>query len=234
MTVLLPLPPKISNLIVKTKLGDGGGFDVNALPPCIDGERDIKRFSNYITLRLVTFTLVIFPGSGHTNVTGITSFAQLGHLNELLRSVFGPSLVHPLRIVSSTASGKIMQIKGGEQTVYRLNYERWYGLSQTHNGVYSFTFKRGLFPSIIIRQRHRRGSQPPQRWSGCIQIFNSGAYNVVGCKTNAAVRDAVSTLAWLLRQSLLLPSSGDDARGRTVGALQNLSREMERAATFGQ
>lgn len=199
MVLLLPLPPKVSNIIVKTKIS---AFDPKNLPACISQEYDVKHFSNYLSLRLTTFTLVVFPSSGHVNVTGIASFAQIGHIKALVENLFAQR-IHKLSIVSSTASGHILclfppqsRLQQPFECRYPLDYKKWYALSQRLQAEYSFTFRRGLFPSVIVRN-----VSDDRGWSGCIQVFKTGSYNVVGCRSKTAIRRAVSTLRWLLQQS---------------------------------
>jgi TATA-box binding protein (TBP) (component of TFIID and TFIIIB) len=188
--MLLPLPPRVSNVIAVTKLKDYQ-HQVH-FPRCIkdDGE-SVTVFENYLSVRLASLTLVLFPSSGHVNITGIQSFNKLDDATALVSHVFGCKSL-TLRVVSSTCSGIIHGVNPNEK--YKFNSTAWVAVAEQYKDMYTVTIRRGLFASVIIRNIARNPS-----WSGCIQIFNTGRYNIVGCKEEEAIRNAIGSLTALLR-----------------------------------
>jgi len=188
--MLLPLPPRVSNVIAVTKLKN---YQHPAhFPRCIkeDGE-SVSVFENYLSVRLASLTLVLFPSSGHVNVTGIQSFNKLDDATALVSQVFGCQNLS-LRVVSSTCSGIIRGVYPNEK--YKFSPAAWAAAAEQYKDTYTVTIRRGLFASVIIRNITRNPS-----WSGCIQVFNTGRYNIVGCKEEKANRNAIGSLTALLR-----------------------------------
>lgn len=195
--MLIPLAPQVSNVIAITKLKD---YNKEKLPSYLQQSENVKTFTNYISVKLASLTLVLFPSTGHVNITGIVSFEQLFSAAALINHVFG---YHDLKqtdltVVSSTCSGYIVNSNSNSNQGYSFRPTSWRRLSLQFQGKYTFTFKRGLFPSVIIRN-----ISPAPKWTGCIQLFTSGSYNIVGCKSQKAIEEAVETLKLFLTTYLL-------------------------------
>ncbi len=188
--MFIPLPPHVSNVIAVGKLLH---FNLCDIPKYLCEIENVHYFSNYVSLRLASLTVVLFPSSGHINATGINSFKRIKDAYALIRHVFpnNPIQNNRLNCVSSTSSGRITSLNS--DVSFQIDLKLWRNRAKSHHGLYSITIKRGTFSSILIRNLHHTG-----KWSGCIQVFHTGTYNIMGCKTSFALRRAVGTLRHLL------------------------------------
>ena len=182
--MFIPLPAKTSNVIAITTIPTKTKVPSYLLP-------DIKKFANYFSVKIASLTIIVFPSSGHINITGITSFTQIPDTSQLLNDVFQTKTKPKLNIVSSTSTGKIVHTR---QLRYRNHPTIWQNIAKIASQKYTISFQRGVFPSVIIRNISRLNP----KWSGCIQIFNTGKYNIIGCKSKKAIKNAIASLTYLL------------------------------------
>ena len=139
-------------------------------------ELNFKSYTNFDVIRgLCHITLVAFTKSGHTNVTGVRNFEQASHVLNLIAQVLQePELVYEdIKFVSSTATGRLSDKV--ELAKVALGSQRGIGGSRINRRTRRtpiICLQYGSFPSLIIRHRDKKG---------CVQLFCSGKFNIVGC-----------------------------------------------------
>ena len=149
-------------------------------------------YANFSVIRgICHLTLIAFTKSGHVNITGVRSFDQVRDILMLLSDVIDrPSIridnIQEVEIVSSTTTGTVDREVNLARIVYRYQNDNDYNdiyesPDQDHTEACIWLRKESLllylqyghFPSLIIRH-------PQQK--GCIQLFCSGKFNIVGCR----------------------------------------------------
>lgn len=120
-------------------------------------------------------------------MTGVRNFEQARHILTLISHVLEqPELTSSEFIfVSSTASGRV----GHEVELAEL------ALGSNRSGLkrspVSIRLQYGHFPSLIIRHSNKKG---------CIQLFCSGKFNIVGCSKLEEIDSLWSCLAAIMRE----------------------------------
>ena len=136
-------------------------------------------YTNFFVIRgLCHLTLIAFTRSGHVNITGVRRFDQLTDILTLLSEVLDSPPDHRLapdlaEIVSSTASGAV----GREVNLAELVC-RYQDRAEVERNELLLCLQRGHFPSLLIRRADR---------GGCVQLFCSGKFNIVGCKNRSDI-----------------------------------------------
>ena len=135
-------------------------------------------YANFCVIRgLCHLTLIAFAKSGHVNITGVRGFKQLSDILTLLSDVLAISRVKlrstGVKAVSSTATGAV----GHEVNLARLIYKYQ---AETNKRKLLLYLQYGHFPSLLIRRADRRG---------CVQLFCSGKFNIVGCNNEDDIEE---------------------------------------------
>ena len=184
-------PPTVRNIVFKIRVKD----IVAKLKSCeVASSLTFKSYSNFCVIKgLCHVTLVAFFKSGHLNITGVRGFHQILAVLSLLSNVLQePNLLCSglPSVVSSTVTAKLAR----DVNLYELtklcerNIDRFQSLAVVGGGRLVFSLQRGHFPSLLIRQLDRRG---------CVQIFCSGRFNIVGCNS---LRDIAQS--WMIVDAL--------------------------------
>ena len=140
-------------------------------------ELSFKSYTNFDVIRgLCHITLVAFTKSGHTNVTGVRNFEQASHVLNLISQVLRePELVYEdIKFVSSTTTGRL---SGKVELAKVALASQLGGIGGSRIGKRTrktpiICLQYGFFPSLIIRHWDKKG---------CVQLFCSGKFNIVGC-----------------------------------------------------
>lgn len=137
---------------------------------------DFTEYTNFSVIRgLCHLTLIAFTKSGHINITGVRRFDQLRDILILLSNILERDRCldpNKAEIVSSTATGTV----GCEVNLANLVY-RYQTENESENPL-SLYLQYGHFPSLLIRDPKARG---------CVQLFCSGKFNIVGCKDENSI-----------------------------------------------
>ena len=169
-------PPTVRNIVVKIRVND---VVARLKKSEVANSLTFKSYSNFCVIKgLCHVTLIAFSKSGHLNITGVRGFHQILAVLCLLSSVLcDPNLLHNCTpsVVSSTVTGRLAQ----RVNLHKLtkSCEENSNLSAfpiARKGRLVFSLQRGHFPSLLIRQIGHRG---------CVQVFCSGKFNIVGCNS---------------------------------------------------
>ena len=155
----------------------------------VSDQLEFREYTNFVVIRgLCHVTLIAFTKSGHTNVTGVRSFRQASYFLRLLSQVIGqPELSRdcPVTFVSSTATGRLRR----EVKLAGL-VDRHYSRRVGQPGDLCLNLQYGHFPSLLIRRPSKKG---------CVQLFCSGKFNIVGCADLGEIHALWSRLSALTR-----------------------------------
>lgn len=164
---------RVANVVFKLKVKN---ISSRLRESKIAPELSFKSYTNFDVIRgLCHITLVAFTKSGHTNVTGVRNFEQASHVLNLISQVLQePELVYEdIKFVSSTATGRLSDRV--ELAKIALGSQRSIGGSRIDRRTRKtpiICLQYGFFPSLIIRHWDKKG---------CVQLFCSGKFNIVGC-----------------------------------------------------
>lgn len=169
-------PPTVRNIVFKIRVRD-----IVAKLKNSEAARNLtfKSYSNFCVIRgLCHVTLIAFLKSGHLNITGVRGFHQILAVLSLLSSVLQePDLLcnGAPAVVSSTVTAQLAE-KVNLSELTKLCEENNDLLTSdiSREGRLVFSLQRGHFPSLLIRQIGQ---------AGCVQLFCSGKFNIIGCKT---------------------------------------------------
>lgn len=184
--------PKTSNVVVR--FNAGCVITTSTLEELAWCARSIKLYHNFVTVRPwtsqeqdVRTVFVIFPKSGHVNVSGIRGFDRVGHALTAFNSVFKTN-IGPERVTvsNSTSSGRLKT---------RLDIVRLRRFVETDPDCKRDNITLGLrphsFPGALLR---RKGS-------ASAILFANGKYTIIGAKSREEVTSCLCTVNALVEAS---------------------------------
>lgn len=151
----------------------------------------IKEYSNFVCIRFKPFVFIIFPKSGHVNVSGICSFSNIKTALNQFNSQFETNIQEEnISVDNITASGKLSKEKIRLQD---LNY------SSLPVTVFIRPY---YFPSAIIRHIHDKNKQTHRLPS--IILFTNGKYIIVGGRSVEEVEKSFQTLCVIIKTGCMM------------------------------
>ena len=167
-----------------------GGVDLEDLLQAVDegkGDR-VKVHSNFVSIRAGKLALVIFPRSGHVNLSGVRDFEGIKAAVNEFNHQFDTNICESNIVVdNSTASGKVC-LEG--VSLKNLATAAAAAARGKRPGT-RVSIRPHCFPSAVLRTR----GEPT------VILFANGNFVIVGGKTPESVDRALETLCAIISAS---------------------------------
>lgn len=142
---------------------------------------------------------VVFPASGHVNVSGIRNFALTHAATKIFEDLFDTKITSELHIDNSTASGRLAVGVGSanDEDQQQLQLTRLFGNLDRLAFPCTVSIRPHYFPSALLRPLKRALSDPDLISTSI--LFTNGKFIIVGSKTEAQVARTFQNLNQLVR-----------------------------------
>lgn len=154
-----------------------------------------KKGANMTTVNSLDYKYVVFPKSGHVNASRIANFDNINKCVDDFNTQFNANIAYDnITVDNSTACGRLKI-----RSILHCN------LQDKANSVgVTVSTRPYCFPSTTIRPKlapgetkKKRNRKKLKKDTGTIVLFNSGKYNIVGCKSLAQIARTYSILCVL-------------------------------------
>ena len=171
----IPVPDSISDHVVYH-----GNFLTVRPPPSL-----VKHLTDRAKL-----VYVVFPSSGHVNVSGIKDFDTCYQAVQVFEHLFSVKATSDICVDNSTASGRFPVIDN-------LRLSRLFDKVEEFAFPCTISIRPHYFPSVLLRPAQR--SLPEPNLISTSIVFTNGKFIIVGSKTRAQVARTYHNLNHIIR-----------------------------------
>lgn len=141
------------------------------------------RHSNFVVIRFHPLVYVVFPSSGHVNVSGVKDFSGIKDAISQLNSHLHCDIQEEhIKVDNSTVSGKLsVKTPIDFISLIRSTNKKWFNIS----------IRPHFFPSMVLRPKVKKSL-------GTCMVFSTGKFIIVGAKSEKVVKDTYSHLLELM------------------------------------
>jgi len=169
----MSLAPTVSNVKIRFK------FQAPIIIPT-HLSHTVVYHNNFLTVRFDSLSCVIFPKSGHVNISGIKDFSCIKEALICFNHQFDSDICEDVIIIdNSTASGRL--------PCHPICIPKLIG-----NDLVTVSIRQQFFPSAVIRPKRRAQEQREDKLATII-LFANGKFNIVGGKSERSIHQT-----WLL------------------------------------